>query len=357
MRLLFLISGRQIPSSRFRILQFIAHLQARGHTPVVAASRPPKYRGWPVLGNRLSQFPRVLFRLADLGRAWRGKFDVVVLERELFSGSGSWRMEHWFRRLAQSVVLDVDDGLHLDHPRKFAALATMADVVVVGNRLLADQAALHNPHAVVVPTVVDTDRYRPREAAAAAGGPLVLGWTGTAANIPYLAPILPALRQVARKRSVELRVIAERDAELLALDLTGIPVRFQPWREATEAEDLLGFDIGLMPLASDPWSRAKCGLKVLQYMACGIPALASPVGVNTEIIQDGDNGLLADGPQTWADHLWRLAADPALRARLGAAGRRTVENRYSIHTALPLLERAYEDAAQRGRARKRTVPA
>ena len=169
--------------------------------------------------------------------------------------------------------------------------------------------------------------------------PLVLGWTGTAANIEYLEVLREPLRQLAREFSIELRVIAESELPLRRLGFArdGIPTRFVRWSEATEVADLGAFDVGLMPMPDTEWTRYKCGLKILQYMAAGVPAVASPVGVNSEIIHHGVNGWLATTPDEWLFVLRQLLSDPCRRDSVVPAARKTVEERYSVTAQLPRL--------------------
>ena len=343
MRILFLTSGDDVPSSRFRVLQYVGHLQQRGHRCSVAASRPPKYRGWRWLGNRLSDLPRGLFRAADLMRVAVSNFDVVVIERELFSSNFAG-FERLFRRISPALVLDVDDGIFVQYPRKFRLLAGLCDVVIAGNELIAEKTRPINPRTVVIPTSLELARYRVKPVTDRAGKKLVIGWTGTAGNFPQLGMVAEPLGRLAREREFELRIIAEREPPRELLGGDGIEVCFQRWSRESEIEDLLQFDVGIMPLADDEWSRYKCGLKILQYMACGIPAVASPVGVNAEIIQDGQNGLLAETAEEWITALTRLADEREFSRRLAAAGRTTVEERYSVEENALLLERALQTA-------------
>lgn len=344
MRILFLTSGDDVPSSRFRVLQYLPYLRQRGHDCSVAVSRPPKYRGWRWLGNRLSNFPRSLFRLADFMRTAVSRPDVVVIERELFS-SNLALFERMFRRIAPALVLDVDDGLFLQHPRKFRLLAKMCDVVIAGNELIAEKSRTINPRTVVIPTALDLPRYQLKEEVVGAPKKLIVGWTGTAGNFSQLQTIAEPLRRLSREHDVELRIIAEhRPAPKLLGD--GIDIRFQPWNRESEIDDLRQFDLGLMPLPDDEWSRYKCGLKILQYMACGIPAIASPVGVNADIIHHGQNGLLATSDEEWEAALQQLAGDADLRRRLAAAGRATVEERFSVEANVELLIAALTSATR-----------
>ena len=347
MKLLFLGSGDRVPSCRFRVLQLVPHLRAAGHRCTVACSFPQKYDSLEWLGFRPSQWLKRAVRYAHLWRTRVARYDAVILERELFHDP-TWDMERRFRKAAGTLVLDVDDAVFLNHPEKFPHLVEMSDLVIAGNRHLADWLAPLSDRVVVIPTCVDLDAYQPRPAACAANRP-VIGWMGTAGNVAYLDVAVPALSSLARRYDFELRVIAGDRGVLDRLPLDGVDVRFVRWNPATEAIDIQDFDIGLMPLTDDDWSRYKCGLKLLQYMAVGVPGVASPVGVNAEIIESGKNGFLARTPEEWESSLSRLLADAQLRRDLGQAARKTVEDRYSIAANLPRWIAAVEETIQRER--------
>jgi len=350
MKILFLISGRRLPASRFRVLQYVPRLRAAGHECTIAPSIPPKHFGFRLLGNRASELPRRVFRAWDVFQAWRTDYDVVFLERELFS-TDFVLLERVLRRVARTLVLDVDDALFVLHPRKFETLVHMSDCVIAGNRLLHEKVAAEHPFTVEIPTVVDLDRYVPRRVGGSNGKRPVIGWTGLASNIPYLEIAAPALRKLARRTDFELRVVAEDPRPLARLDLAGVNVRFVPWSKSNEIDVLRQFDVGLMPLPDDGWTRFKCGLKLIQYMALGIPGIASPVGVNGEIVRHGETGLLAETPSQWLECMARLLAIPALRRRIGQAGREVIADRYSLDQTAPLLLETLELAAAGCRAR------
>jgi len=340
MRLAFLTSGPLVPSSRFRVLQFLPGLRALGHECLVLPSVPTKYGFLPLPGVGLSGLLRRWNRRRDLGTLERWRPDVVLLERELFNNA-TFDVEQSLRRVARRLVLDIDDGLFVTRPRKFDALCVLSDLVIAGNDLLAARARSVTPRVTVIPTCVNLERFVdavPR-AAEAASRTRVLGWTGTAWNIPFLEALREPLAALSREFPLELRVIAESDRRLrrLGFERDGIATRFLRWSEATEFADLHAFDIGLMPLPDDAWSRHKCGLKILQYMAAGVPVVASPVGVNARIIQHGVNGWLADTPEEWTHTLRRLLLDPARGVAVLEQARRTVEERYSVASQLPRL--------------------
>lgn len=337
MRIAFLTSGRLVPSSRFRVLQFIPHLQRLGHECLVLPSRPEKYASLPLLGFRLSGVVKRWNRRRDLDALERWSPDVVVLERELFSDP-TFDAEQTLRRIARRLVLDIDDGLFVLNRHKFEVLCGLSDHVIAGNELLAARAQSINPRVTVIPTCVDVEKYETK-VASNSNSPLILGWTGTAANIEYLEVLREPLRQLTREFPIELRVIAESEIPLRRIGFAsnGIPTRFVHWSEATEVADLGAFGVGLMPMPDTDWTRYKCGLKILQYMAAGVPAVASPVGVNSEIIHHGVNGWLATTPDEWLFVLRQLLSDPSRRDSVVPAARKTVAERYSVQSQLPRL--------------------
>jgi len=339
MSILFLISGWQVPSSRFRILQYLPYLRERGHECRVAASFPAKYQCLPALGWKASACILRLARWWDLLRAYVDRADAIVVEREILDADTHF-FERQFRKVTRKLILDVDDGIFLKYPEKFDALARAADRVIVGNRLLEERVVPVNRETVLIPTCVDTGRYPLKEAGDASQGPPVIGWTGTASNLHYLKLAEEPLRALAARSSFELRIIAENDEPLQSLDLAGVQVRFQKWEEATEIADLLSFDIGIMPLPDEEWERYKCGLKAIQYMAIGIPCVASAVGANVEIVQHSHNGFLAKSPEDWENLLDRLIQEPEHRSQIGGSARRSVEERYAVKKYVPVFEEA-----------------
>lgn len=348
MNVMFLHSGEDVPSARFRALPFARRLERSGHRGRLAASFPQKYDYLPWLGFRPSQSLKRLVRAAHLAEVRLRHFDAVVVDRELFDNdSHTW--EDRFRRAAAVMLLDVDDGVFLRHPEKYEHLARICDGVIAGNDAIAEFTRPFNEHITVIPTCIDLQEYQVRPAAGE-GARTVIGWMGTTGNLPFLEVCAPALRELAERFDFELRLIAGEATPLEAIDLGGVNVRFIPWRGESEVRELSQFDIGLMPLPEgQPWMRYKCGLKLLQYMAVGIPGVASPIGVNAQIVKDGHNGFLATAIAEWEAALGRLLEDAALRRRLGEAARRTVEQEYSLDVHFPRFVAAIEEAIARAR--------
>ncbi len=323
MRVCAITNGARTPSSRFRVRQHIAPLAEAGvhvveHVPPIAQAMPlpgplgrvrrrylgPLAAGW-LAGHAVSRIPAIL--------ASR-RADAVWLERGLAPGF-DWMV----RGLKRPIVLDVDDAVWLEGlaGRATPRLAQASAAVIAGNRYLADWFAGYCRHVHVVPTAIDCRRIRPR---AGSGKGFVMGWTGTSSNFPYLAAIEPALEAVLRDvPGAALLVVADRPPPLPRL--AGRDVRFMSWSTTREVEGLAAMDVGLMPLADDPWTRGKCSYKMLQYMAAGVASVVSPVGMNREVLSLGESGLAATGIDEWIEALRALAADPDRRARLGVTGR------------------------------------
>jgi glycosyltransferase involved in cell wall biosynthesis len=259
-------------------------------------------------------------------------FDVAFVYREA-ALLGPPILERRFARRVP-LVFDFDDAIYLpasSAPNRWAAwlkdrlktgkLCRLAAHVTVGNEVLAEYARPRSRAVTVVPTTIDTDLYLP-EARTAQPLPVV-GWTGSVTTLPYLVQLEEALRVLRRKVAYRLLVIG---GELAVPDLD---VECRPWRAATEIADLRPIDVGLMPLPDDPWTRGKCGLKALQYMALGIPPVVAPVGINGTIVENGVNGFHARTNAEWVERVACLLKDPGLRRRLGDAARRTVVEGYS----------------------------
>lgn len=335
------------PSSRYRIYQYLPHLARAGMAVEVRPLFDARYfaiqerRGLPRLGAKVPYvLGRFAQRLRDLRRAEGAP--LVVIQDQLFPYL-PWALEQqWLPRGAW--LLEFDDALYLTplHRAKLARLAARASHVIVGNETLAAFARRHTARVSVVPTVVDVERCCPPRQRPARG-PVSIGWIGLPGNLPALEALRGPLEIVARRHPIRIRVVCDGRPVL-----RGLPVEAVRWSPATEVAELQGFDIGLMPLQDDAWSRGKCGLKLLQYQACGVAACASPVGVNRELVEDGVSGFLpASGPE-WVERLEWLCEDAALRRKLGDAGREHVVARFSLQAWAPRLAGLYRQVAEEG---------
>lgn len=328
-------------SSRLRFLQFAPWLHEAGIAVDVHPLFDDDYllrlygRGQRSKTGVAAAYAR---RWIDLRRATA--FDVWWVEKELFP-----YLPLLLERLAQPrprpVVLDFDDAVfhHYDHSRhlwvrrllgrKIDDLMAGAACVTAGNGYLAERARRAGAHRVeIVPTVVDIGRYAPKAAGCAHPEPRIIGWIGSPATEHYLFGLAPVLRELCAAGRARVVLIGASPAAAAAL--RGVPVEVQPWSEATEAARIAAFDIGIMPLPDEPWERGKCGYKLIQYMACALPVVASPVGVNRDIVEHGTTGLLATDLAAWKQALGSLLDDAAWGRRLGEAGRRRAETAYAL---------------------------
>lgn len=346
MRVLFVAvhSPDRAPGQRFRFEQYLNYLRARGITcdyswvlgdqdaRTFYGNTSPLHKA-AIAGKALAK--RGLDTLQLLSRK---RYDVVFVQREaVFLGPPffEWVAKHSGAKL----VYDFDDAIwqHAisDANRRFAVLKNtakipqiiaMSHLVFAGNEYLASYARQHNQNVRVVPTTVDTDHYvgDPRKR----NNALCIGWSGSFSTIAHFKTAEPALLRVKQRMGerVTFRVIGDDSYTHPALGITGIK-----WTRETELAELQRIDIGIMPLPNDEWSRGKCGLKGLLYMSLGIPALLSPVGVNSDIIQHGVNGFLPNSEDEWVEQLCALVEQPALRDKIGAAGRQTAIDKFSVH--------------------------
>jgi glycosyltransferase involved in cell wall biosynthesis len=341
----------RVAGQRFRIEQWAPLLRTAGVDVAFSPFLSPRvldvlYSRGHVATKVSAVFRGYLRRLKDL--AALEEFDVVYLYRE-----AAWLGTAWIEMLAarrRPLVFDFDDAIYLTassdanravaflkSPRKVEDICRLATCVVVGNDILASFAQQHARRVEVIPTSIDTDKYR--TIGRPANARPIVGWSGSGTTAPYLSRIADALRRLRRQHDFELRVIGE------SVQFDGLDVRCLPWRAATEVEDLASLDVGLMPLVDDEWSRGKCGLKALQYMALGIPPVVSPVGVNAAIVTDARNGFYARTDEEWVDRIGLLLRDADLRARMGAQARRTVDEQYSARVQAPRLAAVLSAAA------------
>ncbi|HUR62099.1 MAG TPA: glycosyltransferase family 4 protein [Candidatus Thermoplasmatota archaeon] len=341
LRVAALTRGRDTPSARFRVRQYVPLLAAHGIDVREHAPRRPAHR---TLGR--GRPGAYLQALATRGAAIAAtrRADVTWLQRELVSTRRT--LEAWTRA---PRVFDVDDAVFLKREGAAAAeiarIAQGCRIVLAGNRFLADWFRQWCDDVRIVPTTIDTQRFTPAPLPPAADAPLVVGWIGTHANIHNLEAIQAGVAQaLAAHPGARLRVVAERPPRLeqVPADRWG----FVPWSAATEVDLLRSFDVGLMPLEDTPWNRGKCGFKLLQYLAVGCPAVASPVGVNADLLGAGEVGVGAGTQEEWAEALARLLGDATARHRMGRAGRALVERSYSAQGVAPAIAKALRDATR-----------
>ena len=305
------------------ILFFTHHIQPTANP---AGYRIGQY--FPFLENRGFEVVHLTTRAnaATLMRALRAA-DVVYVQR-LLPGPARQLL---LRKFAKKIVFDFDDAIMFgakgENPvrrRRFRGMVSMSSAVFCGNAFLESEAAKYKTKGLfIVPTVVDIADY-PSKTHSSLLQSLVVGWMGSASTLKYFTDLLPLIRS--SMPATCFKVVADERPEM-----ADASVSFERWSGEREKELLLSFDVGVMPVRNDLWSLGKCGLKLIQYASAGLPSLSHPIGVSTEIIEDGESGFLRRDLEGWKDALERLRLDVALRARMGKKARAIAEEKYSLH--------------------------
>lgn len=343
MKILMSAASKFDPASRFRIHQFVPYLRLAGHevtvmTPVPHTFwRPDKLRPSKALYWSAVYLGRALRYLSQMRVVQAAKqHDVVFMNRPLLAGSTYTALEKRLFSQNASVVFDFDDAIHLigNSQNKIAEIIASSAAVTPGNEYLASFARQHNPNVHVIPTVIDMSVYR-SERGGREPGPVRIGWSGSDLSMGYALPVIePILEKLANKRDFEFVIISNRPPQRRNPKLK---TRYVRWTPETEVQGLELIDIGVMPLEDKPFERGKCGLKLLQYMALGIPSVSSPVGVNRDITIQGETGYSASTEEEWLDKLMTLMDDTLARQRMGAQAIVRVDESYSVHKTLPKL--------------------
>jgi glycosyltransferase involved in cell wall biosynthesis len=290
-----------------------------------------------------------LIRAVRLLRA--GKFDLLWIEKELFPNLPAW-FEQALRTLDIRYIVDYDDAIFHNYDlnpslakrvlaNKIDKVMCNAALVVCGNAYLAERALAAGARRIeIIPTVIDLERYV--ISAPTVKDRLVVGWVGSPSTVKYLEIAAPALKALMAEFPFQLRVIGAHFSS------PGLNVDCRRWAEHSEVSEIQDFDIGIMPLNDSLWERGKCGYKLIQYMACGLPVIASPVGANLEIVRHGVNGYLASPMDEWIDAFRILFSNSQNRLAMGMEGRSFVENGYCLQVTTPRLARLVHEVAAEG---------
>ncbi len=344
-KILFVASHRpdRSPAQRFRFEQYLGYLKQHGFDYDFSFLITEKDdRIFYVPGNLHNKififFKSAMRRLRDVLHA--NNYDIIFVQLEAFM-TGSFFFEKRFAKSHAKLVFDFDDAIWnhdvseankkfgwLKDPCKTEHIIAISDLVIAGNQYLADYALQFTDRVVIVPTTIDTEEYQPRKKTGT-NHKVVVGWSGSITTIRHFELALPFLQKLREKYGdlLEFRVIGDGNFVNNDLGIRGIP-----WKKDDELDELSSFDIGIMPIPDDDWSKGKCGLKGLQYMALEVATVMSPVGVNRTIIKDGENGFLATSTEEWVAKLSQLIEDAQLRNNLGKAARCTVMNAYSVQS-------------------------
>ncbi len=348
MRILFLPGSYTSPAARFRLWQFVEPLRAQGHAVDVRVTRPSRQWGsslrirtlrrtHTLLGSSL-RAAYALWMLRDAAR-----FDVIVMNRDIVPNARIEFIEPWLARRNPRLIFDFDDAIHLGaRERKLRKILPHFAWITPGNEFLASFAREHHRNVSIWPTVVDASHYH--VARRRSPGPPRVGWSGSSSTLQYCLPLLrKAIVDLAQAENFEFVVIAEIPPQI---NWPGVTTRYIPWTPESEVQGLQQIDIGLMPLRDEPFERGKCGLKAIQYMAVGAPAIVSPVGVNAEIVVDGTTGFHAVSDDEWKGRIQQLLHDDERRHLMGQAARQRAEQHYSVRALLPQMLDVFEHVSR-----------
>ncbi len=350
----------EVASTRYRVAQFIEPLAERGITLTVH----------PFLDSQLlaslyqrSEWPRTALgvmraALRRVGEVWNAhQADVLFVQREAMM-FGPPLVEWLAMRVGRCpMILDLDDATYVSYVSptygrlgnalkwfsKTDDLIRWAEIVTCGNRAIADYVSAQGKPAVIIPTVVDTDRFHPSLAPQVNDTP-VIGWVGTHSTYQYLATIFPALQRLACEHKFRLKIVG---AGRENINIPGVEVENLAWDLEREISDFQSFDIGLYPIVEDDWSVGKSGFKSVQYMAVGVPFVTTPVGACAEIGEPNVTHLFARTEDEWYTRLAQLLADRALMRRMGAAGRRHAVEHYTVAAQADKLSETFRSAVRK----------
>lgn len=352
MNVLFLTKYSQMgASSRYRSFIYQPYLESNGVACTTQSLFGDQYLQSLYNGKRSFSILIKAFWNRFITLASQKKFDLIVLEKEAFPYI-FFSLDRLLSRFKIPYIVDYDDAIfHLygNHRNpmirrllrnKIAAVMRSATTVIAGNDYLAAYAQKAGAKEIsTIPTVIDLSRYPSRGARRRVNEVFTIGWIGSPTTTRYLLDIAPALRKICKSGQAKLHLVGAEKIKLPGIDIERIE-----WNEETEVEEMHRFDVGLMPLPNEPWAKGKCGFKLIQYMACGLPVIGSPVGVNTHIVDVGINGYLPNSIDEWVDALELLRNNNELREVLGRNGRLRVEEEFCLEITAPKYLRTLQNA-------------
>jgi len=340
-KILFIANHRpnRSPSQRFRFEQYLSFLKNEGWDYDFSYLISEKadsifYQKGHFLKKMGILINSFFIRWGNVLNA--SNYDIIFIQREAFL-TGTTFFEKRFSKSKAKVIYDFDDSIWLSNvsdankkwnwlknSNKTKEIIAVSDLVFSGNQYLADYAKQVNNNVVIIPTTIDTEEYKK---ISSKNDKVCIGWSGSITTIQHFEYAIPFLKEIKKKygNQIMIKVIGDKNFTNEELGIIGID-----WNKNDEIKELSSFDIGIMPLPNDEWSSGKCGLKGLQYMALEIPTIMSPVGVNTEIINDSINGYLAETEKDWIEKITQLIESKELRRSIGLMGRKTVINSYSV---------------------------
>ncbi len=339
-------------SSRYRVYQYLDYFKSQAIKVDVFPLLEDKYLDDLYAHKRgpklylISLFVKRLIKIF-----YAGSYDLVVIQKELFPYLPPV-FEYLLYLFNKNIIFDFDDAIFLYYQHKLflkskiPTTIRLSKAVTVGNSYLAKYAMKFNKNVIVVPTTIDVNKYKPKlNHKIKKNSPIVIGWIGTPITARFLEVVKESLLLLSKKYDIILRCVGTPKD----FSINGINVENVKWEVSTEVKTLQSFDIGIMPLTDEPVSKGKCGLKLLQYMAMGIPSVASPVGVNRDIIRDGVNGFLASSTEEWVKKISLLIENEKLYRDISENARSTVEQNFSLEKWASKLIKIFRQFSDKGK--------
>lgn len=354
MKVIFLIPyPKEDAASRYRVYQYVKDLKQNNISPVIIPFFSCYLYKIKNDVGCIKFFIKVILLLLSIEKRLLTLFalplyDAVFIHREIFPFFTPF-FEKIAKKLNKNIIFDFDDAIYtkptyyrnwrdyLRNPKKVSEICKLASYVIVGNKSLYRYAKEFNNSVIILPTVYNIRNNRNNRREKGLNKKLVIGWIGSWSTVKSLNVIKSALGKLASQYRFQLKIIGARN--IFEIKIRNVDIKYKLWRMEDEINEIKSFDIGIMPLLDTEWERGKCGFKLIQYMTLGIPVVASPVGVNKEVISDGDNGFLATTDEEWFTKLSCLIENPDLRKDLGERGKKTIREKYSFEeNACKLLD-------------------
>ena len=346
-KILFIVQHRynRSPGQRYRCEQYIKYLEERGFECTYSPTILTKEEDIALYESH-SMFSKANILLKSFIRRWNdlwrsSDYDIIYIYREAFM-TGSLFFEKRFKKSGAKIVFDFDDAIWLPSvsaanrslawlkkPEKVKEIIRLSDVVIAGNTYLSAYATQFNKNVVIFPSTIDLDYYKLPAKSLIEKDAVTIGWSGSHTTVEHFETIVPVLKKLKEKFGMKVKFVVYGDAQYKneELQINGLP-----WSAESEVNMISSFDIGIMPLPDNEWTRGKCAMKGLQYMGLSIPAVLSAVGMNNDVIEDGVNGYLIYNDNQWEEKLSTLIEDKVLRKKMGAKGRETVEQKYAAQS-------------------------